>query len=425
MDPTAHASSVRDHTTVAASRDASTLDLSSHFSRFRKALEEREPGLLHFAAHSHHWWPDVTADAHARVWQDASRWVDEKWSTRVFAEVMPSLRREIAAVLHLPDPGSLAFAPNTHELVVRLFSCFEPAPGQPVRILTTDGEFHSFRRQTQRWEEAGLARVERVATAPFATFAERWSEAVERAAQGGVDLVFLSHVFFDSGYIVEDLAATVAALPAEAFFVVDSYHGFMALPTSWAPLADRVFYLSGGYKYAMAGEGACFLHCPPGVGERPVNTGWYAVFGDLQQPPTPDAVPYAQDGNRFFGATFDPSGLYRLEAVLRHWRGQGVTVHDLHARVMALEDRFLEGLASRPALVSTEELLLPGLLGSQDAASDRAHFLTFRRDDAQVLQKRLRDLGVLTDVRGDRLRFGFGVYQNEADVDALLERLAG
>ena len=31
---------------------------------------------------------------------------------------------------------------------------------------------------------------------------------------------------------------------------------------------------------------------------------------------------------------------------------------------------------------------------------------------------------MLVDARGDRLRFGFGVAQDEADVDALLGRLA-
>ena len=406
-----------------------TQDWSSHFTRFRNALEEREPGVLHFAAHSHHWWPDVTADAHARVWNDAARWVDEKWNERVFAEVMPSLRREIARVLDLPDRDTLAFAPNTHELLVRLFSCFEATPERPVRILSTDGEFHSFRRQTQRWEEAGLARVERVPTQPFDSFAERWQGAVRAAAEGaaGVDLVFLSHVFFDSGHVNDDFAQTAAALPPETFFVVDAYHGFMALPTSWAPLADRAFYLSGGYKNAMAGEGACFLHCPPGHGRRPVNTGWYAAFGTLQEPPTPDAVPYAQDGNRFFGATFDPSGLYRLEAVLDHWRALGVTVADLHARVMDLQGLFLDGLRDAPGLLSLDDLLLPLAPGADDSAGaspERAHFLTFRRNDAQELQHKLRGLGVITDVRGDRLRFGFGVYQTETDVERLLDRLA-
>src|SRR3546814_4193410 len=47
--------------------------------------------------------------------------------------------------------------------------------------------------------------------------------------------------------------------------------------------SGRAFYLAGGYKYAMAGEGACFLHAPAGWGLRPRDTGWYAAFGALER----------------------------------------------------------------------------------------------------------------------------------------------
>ncbi|MFT4541621.1 MAG: kynureninase, partial [Planctomycetota bacterium] len=43
---------------------------------------------------------------------------------------------------------------------------------------------------------------------------------------------------------------------------------------------------------------------------------------------------------------------------------------------------------------------------------------------AAELHQALRKLGVITDYRGDRLRFGFGLYHDEADVDALCERVA-
>ncbi|MBL7599179.1 class V aminotransferase, partial [Escherichia coli] len=78
-------------------------------------------------------------------------------------------------------------------------------------------------------------------------------------------------------------------------------------------VADRIFYVAGGYKYAMAGEGACFLHAPPGFCPRPVVTGWFAEFGDLSGPP--GGVQYRSDGGRFWGATFDCSALYRFNAV--------------------------------------------------------------------------------------------------------------
>jgi len=70
-------------------------------------------------------------------------------------------------------------------------------------------------------------------------------------------------------------------VPDETFIVIDGYHGFMARPTDLSKVDDRVFYVGGGYKYAMAGEGVCFLHCPPGYGLRPRDTGWFAEFGTL------------------------------------------------------------------------------------------------------------------------------------------------
>jgi hypothetical protein len=33
----------------------------------------------------------------------------------------------------------------------------------------------------------------------------------------------------------------------------------------------------------MAGEGVCFMHCPPGFARRPRDTGWFAAFGALEK----------------------------------------------------------------------------------------------------------------------------------------------
>ena len=231
---------------------------------------------------------------------DAAEKHGDKWSI-VFDDVLPEAQRHVARVLALPDPATVAFAPNTHEFVRRILSCLPPQP----QILTTDGEFHSFARQVARLEEAQLVRVERVAAEPFESLPERLTEA---AGRGRHDLVFVSHVLFGSGYVLADLEALAAAVPDErTFVVVDGYHGFMAIPTDLGPLADRIFYLAGGYKYAMAGEGACFLHCPPGYAPRPADTGWFAGFGALTTRPG-ERVAYAADGSRFLGATFDPSG---------------------------------------------------------------------------------------------------------------------
>ena len=383
------------------------LDLRAGFSRFLGA----DPGRLHFAAHSHHAWPDVTRDAQLLAWDDAARLMDDKWE-HILGPVLDEFRGHVARHLSLPDPATVIVAPNTHEFLKRLLSCFPaPSAGRPVRILSTDGEFHTFGRQMARLEEDGLVTVERVATQPFDSFAARFAE---RAARPGNDLVFLSQVFFNSGYAV-DADAVAAAVHPDAMLVIDGYHGFMARPTEFAGLAGRAFYLSGGYKYAMAGEGACFLHCPPGWGARPRDTGWYAAFGTLAAAQG-GAVPYAADGWRFMGATFDPSGLYRFNAVMRWLETAGIGPAALHAHAVALGERLVRGLPAGCGLVEPQ-LVVPL------AQPRRGNFLTFDTPDAPALHARLHAAGVRTDVRGTRLRFGFGPYLVAADVDAVLARL--
>ena len=375
---------------------------------FSRALS-LAPGRLHFAAHSHHLWPDAAFEAQTRAWEDANRHADRKWNL-IFGEVIPEAQGHVAAELGLPDPATVVFSPNTHDFLLRLVS---GVGRKPVRILSTDGEFHSFRRQAERWEEAGEAVVTRVPLEPFETFDQRF---VEAATRGGFDIVLVSQVFFRTGQAfgaIEVLAEM--ADPAGPWVVVDGYHGFMATPTDLSKVADRVFYLAGGYKYAMSGEGCCFLHAPPGYCPRPVVTGWFAEFGDLEGPP--GGVGYRTDGGRFWGATFDVTPLYRFNAVRRALAEAGLTTADVadHARrlMAAVQTAVSDGRAGR---LGEAELINPVVAGE----GSRARFLAFRHPDAGEWQKALLSANVVTDVRDDVIRFGFGLYQDDADVERLI-----
>ncbi len=383
------------------------MSYKTHFRRFLDA----DPGRLHFAAHSHHLWPDVTFAAQERCWLDAARLADRKWA-RIFGEVVPSVQRGVARLLNLSRPEDIVFAPNTHSLLNRLLSCL--APGRPLRVLTTDGEFHSLTRQLRRLEEDGLAQVDWLAVEPFDDFAERFAAT---AAKGGFDLVYLSQVFFNSGFALADAGALAAAVPdPETFVVIDGYHGFLALPTDLAAIEARAFYLAGGYKYAMAGEGAAFLHAPPGIGARPRDTGWYAAFGALETGEG-GRIGYGTDGTRFLGATFDPVGLYRLDAVLGWLTELGLGAAEIHAHALGLQKCFLTGLASLGLAA-----LHPGQLVVPEPAR-RGNFLTFRTAAAGEIYEKLLARNVITDHRADSLRFGFGLYQNQDDVARLCEVL--
>lgn len=374
---------------------------------FSRALS-LDPERLHFAAHSHHLWPDASFDGQVQAWVEANRFADRKWDL-IFGEVVPRAQAGVARELNLPDPNTVVFAPNTHDLLLRVFSGVDR---KPVRILSTDGEFHSFRRQGQRWEEAGEALITRVPLEPFDTFDARF---VAAAQAGGFDLIVVSQVFFRTGQVFGGVAELAAlADPAGPWVIIDGYHGFMATPTDLGGVADRIFYLAGGYKYAMSGEGACFLHAPDGYCPRPVITGWFAEFGDLSGPP--GGVQYRSDGGRFWGATFDVSPLYRFNAVRASLEEAGLTTAGISAHATGLMQRFQTAVADGEAgKLGEAELINPV---TDDIG--RARFLAFRHDKASVWKARLLDAGVITDVRDDVIRFGFGLYQDAADVERLI-----
>lgn len=384
--------------------------LKPHFAR----TVGKESAPLHFAAHSHHPWPDVTLEAQQAYWNDSAQLLDRKWEA-IFGTVVPNAQRHIARHLSLPDPRTVAFAPNTHSFLLRLLSATHGLPKH--NVLTTDSEFHSFTRQMNRLVEDELVNLVRIPVEPFPTFGKRFLAAL--AERDDWDVVWLSHVFFNSGFALtnQDIAAILAAIPdRETFAVIDGYHAFMAMPVDLSSFAQRAFYLGGGYKYAMAGEGVCFMHCPPGYGERPRDTGWYAEFGALESP-RDNAVAYGTDASRFAGATFDPSGLYRLNAVMDWLDAQSLSVAQMHEYCLGLQRSLLDKLAAARTRLRPVDLMIAD-------ERRRGRFLTFRTGDAHHLHRELANRNIIVDYRGDRLRIGFGVYQDEDDVMRLAGALA-
>jgi selenocysteine lyase/cysteine desulfurase len=375
-----------------------------------------DPGRLHFAAHSHHLWPDSSFAGQMAAWDDAARLADRKWD-RVMDEVWPEAQGHVARELGSGSPDDICFSSNTHDFLVRLVTAAPRRSQGPLRVLTSDGEFHSARRQFARWEEEGWIVVERVPAEPFDTFSDRFLAAAR--SSNGHDFIMVSQVMFGSGRIftrVDELAALAAT--DGPWVVIDGYHAFMAIERPLgSAAAPSAFYLGGGYKYAMAGEGCAFLHAPPGFGPRPPVTGWFAEFEDLSLPP--GSVGYAADARRFLGATFDPSGLYRFNAVQRMLADNGLTTARISGHVAALQRQLLDSIAATPL---GEAQLLNPLDGGP-----HARFLAFRSPDAQRWHAALLAQRCVTDVRGDVLRIGFAIYQDEGDVDRLvrlLEQLA-
>jgi selenocysteine lyase/cysteine desulfurase len=377
------------------------------FKPFFSLSLNADPDRLHFAAHSHHLWPDASFEGQQQCWRDAAELADSKWD-KIMGEVWPEAQGHVARELGTAAPECIVFAPNTHALLVSLAAA-APRAGK-LRILTSGGEFHSARRQFARWAEAGEIALTEVAPEPFDTLAKRFLWA---ARAGDHDLIFISQLLFGSGRLftaVEELAAL--GRQDGPWVVIDGYHAFMAVPQPFgATAAASAFYLGGGYKYAMAGEGCAFMHAPSGFGARPPITGWYAEFEDLALPP--GMVGYAPDAARFLGGTFDPSGLYRFNAVQRMLIEHGIDTRRARAHVAALQGQFLAGIIG--CLLDQAALLNP------PGQSAQARFLAFRDARSPDWSQQLKRRNCVTDVRGDVLRIGFGLYHDEQDVTRLIE----
>ncbi|TMQ63972.1 MAG: kynureninase [Candidatus Eisenbacteria bacterium] len=366
--------------------------LAAHYARFR--VGER----LLLTGHSHQAWPDVAFEGQ-----------DEKWSRA--EEKAERVRRGYARLLGDRD-GVIALGQNTHELLLRFLSAL-PLRDRP-RLVTTDGEFHTIRRQLDRLAEDRWLEVMKVAAEPAGSLAGRLAGGVNSRTAA----VLTSSVLYATAHIVPGLGEVAETCRREgAELLVDVYHHLNVVPFSlaWLGLEDA-FVIGGGYKYCQLGEGNCFLRVPPGrTHVRPVVTGWFGEFARLAER-APGVVPYGDGPARWAGATYDPTSHYRAARVLDFFESQGLTPEFLREvsqhQVGLLGARF-DALELGEALTRDRSVPLERTGG----------FLALRGQRAFELSERLRRGGVLTDARGEWLRLGPAPYLSDGQLHAAMDAL--
>jgi selenocysteine lyase/cysteine desulfurase len=372
--------------------------LAQHYSRFRVA--ER----LLLTGHSHQAWPDAGFEGQQRAWLDAAEFVDDKWARA--AEQAAAVRAGFARLIG-DRPENIALGQNTHELVTRWLSAL-PLLERP-RIVTTDGEFHSLRRQVDRLAEEGVA-VVNVPARPAETVVERMVASLDSRTV----CAMVSTVLFETAEIIPGLDVLAAECRRHGIpLLLDAYHHLNVVPFDLgrSGLHD-VFVTGGGYKYCQLGEGNCFLRVPPDSRLRPVLTGWFAEFDAIEEP-SARRVLYGNGAAAFGGATYDATSHYRAAAVFAFHEQQGLTPDTLRTisqRQVGLLKTEFERLDISPALARVEPM----------PDERRGGFLALRAASAKDLAHRLRERGVHVDARGDILRMGPAPYlRDDQLVDAV------
>jgi kynureninase len=400
--PGAHAAAPRPASLTPADLGRSVNPLARHYARFRVA--ER----LLLTGHSHQAWPDAGFAGQAEAWTDAAEEVDGKWER---AEAKAERVRRGYARLLGERHGVIALGQNTHELVTRMLSAL-PLARRP-RLVSTDGEFHTLRRQLDRLAEERWIEVVKVGAKPAASLAERMAAAID----GRTAAVLVSSVLFGNAHIVPALGALCEACrSAGAELLVDAYHHLDVVPFSLEDLGlEEAFVTGGGYKYCQLGEGNCFLRVPPGRDAmRPLLTGWFSEFALLSER-AGGPVSYGEGAARWAGATYDPTSHYRAARVFDFFEAEGLAPALLREvsrhQVGLLAERF-DALDLDPRVIARDRSVpLERIAG----------FLALKSARAGAISDRLRERGVVTDFRGDVLRLGPAPYLTD---DQLRESVA-
>lgn len=379
--------------------------LARYYRRFR--VSER----LLLTGHSHQAWPDRGFEGQQHAWLDAADFVDDKWD-RAFAKA-GRVRDGYTSLLG-DETGHIALASNTHDLLVKFLSAL-PLKDRP-RIVTSDGEYHTVRRQLDRLAEERID-VVKVPALPAVSLAERLAAKVNVKTAS----VIVSSVLYQNAHIVPNLGDVMAVCrDAGAELLIDAYHQLNVVPFSIAVEGlDPAFVIGGGYKYCQLGEGNCFMRFPEECDMRPVVTGWFAEFGEIAEAGRPGGVVYGDGPERFAGSTYDPTSNYRAAAVFDFFEEQALTpqlLRVVNQHQLGVLARSFDEIGADPGIIARNlEMDLRDVGG----------FLALETPYAQRIYEALHNKGVVTDHRGDYLRLGPAPYHSDEQLQRAMAILAG
>jgi kynureninase len=215
---------------------------------------------------------------------------------------------------------------------------------------------------------------------------------------------------FKDAAIVPHLSAMMEKSKSGVPILVDVYHALNVVPFDLESNGlQNAFIVGGGYKYCQFGEGNCFLRVPPGSENRPIITGWYAEFGDLEKVQESGLTRYPSGGERFQGSTYDPTSHYRACSVIDFFAEQNLTpvlLRDLSQYQLAILVQEFDGLGCDPSIIKRNDVPVNSIGG----------FLALRTRYAGELQVGLKAGGVWTDQRDGYLRLGPAPYVSDSQL---------
>lgn len=340
------------------------------------------------------------------------------------ARTVLAARQSIARLLGAPDPSRVVFSANvTEALNLALWGVLRPGD----HVVATAWDHNSVLRPLYRLERLGLVTLDLV---PADEEGRLDYDAFERLVTPETRLVVASQVSNLTGNVADVGRIAKAAHENGALMLLDTAQSAGAMPVDMTELGVDLLAFTG-HKALLGPTGTGGLIVAPGVEVEPVLTGGTGVHSyDPGQPP--------EYPERLEAGTLNHHGIAGLGAGVDWILEQGV--ENLHAHDLGLVRRFVAGCRGIDGCTVYGDF--PEDLGLLGEAADHGPVVSINLDgwESSELADALGqdyDIAVragahcaprMHEALGTRdtgaVRFSFGPFTTEEDIDAALAALA-
>jgi len=340
---------------------------------------------------------EAGAARRARPWQVTMKhWIDDHEARRALFADLAGARADAIALVPSVSYGAAVAARN-----------LAAAPGSRLLLIAED-----FPSDVYAWRVFAAEKGCEIVTV-LRPPGETWTDAVLAQLDERVAVVAIPNVQWTDGALLDLVAIGSRAREIKAALVVDASQSFGIVPIDLAAVRPD-FVIAVGYKWLLGPYGLAYLYADEKYWEGvPLEQNWLSRKGsedfsslvDYRDDYRPGARRYDM-GER--SALEMNDGAVASLRLMRDWGAAaiGERVGGLTARIEAEAVRLGLTISSAPARG-------PHLFGIElpRAAAVRAFSM-------------LRERNVYVAFRGNAIRIAAHVYNNEADVDRLVDALA-
>jgi selenocysteine lyase/cysteine desulfurase len=317
-----------------------------------------------------------------------------------------TLRERASRLLHC-DSSQVAIVASASEILGQLPMLLQPRPKSTILAVSSD--FPAITRPWLRLAALKNHTVRFVEDQPACDLTDTLIEAMDESTS----VVAVSSVQYATGTAVDISRLRQRTMQVDAHLIVDATQAAGATRVDAAAWdADAV--VTSGYKWLGGHGGIALAVMSPRLLEQiPPLTGWMGATDPFGFDAT--SVSLANDARRYTQSTMSYVSMVGLVVAIEQLLSLGEARIEAHARSLA-------------AMVVSEASKYgwqPFRNVGDPAGSPHIISLGRPRESVQAIVENLRSHNIVCSTRGGRIRISLAPYNDDSDVNTLIEAFAG